>query len=84
MSSTCEIQPSDAEIEALAAEIRGVSSKEKLLLRSGLEAQLSLITASADALPVEILRKWLSRIKLAQAVERVFRPVLPIPASVCN
>jgi hypothetical protein len=82
MPSTCEIQPSDAEIEALEAEIQGVSSKEKLLLRSALQAQLSLIRASANASPVEILRQWLSRIKLSEAVEKVFRLVLPILASV--
>ena len=82
MSSTCEIQPSDAEIEALAAEIKAVSSNEKLLLRPALEALLSLIRASANASPVEILRQWLSRIKLSEAVEKVFRLVLPILASV--
>jgi hypothetical protein len=47
VSSICKIQPSDAEIEALAAEIGCVSYKERFLLTSGLEAQLSLIRASA-------------------------------------
>jgi hypothetical protein len=78
MSSTCEIQFSDAEIKALEAEIQGVS---KLVLRSALQTQISLIKASANASPVEILRQWLSRIKLSDAVVKVFRPVLPIPAS---
>jgi hypothetical protein len=76
------MQPSDAEIEALEAEIRGVSSKEKLLLRSALQAQLSVIKASANASPVEVLRQWLSRIKLSEAVEKVFHLILPILTSI--
>jgi hypothetical protein len=79
MSSTREIQPSNAEIEALAAEIQRVPSKT---LRSALQTQLSLIRASADASPVELLRQWLSRATSTEAVEKVFRPVLPILASV--
>ncbi len=82
MSSTAEMQLSDAEMEALAAEIQGVSSKEKMLVRPALQALLSLIRTSADASLVEIVRKWLSQIKLAEAVVKVFRLLLHIPVSV--
>ena len=57
MTSTREIQYSNAEIEVLAAEIQRVPSNG---LRSALQTQLSLIRASADASPVELLRQWLS------------------------
>ena len=79
MSSTCEIQPSNAEIEVLAAEIQRVPSKG---LRSALQTQLSLVRASADASPVELLRQWLSRATSTENVVKVCRPVSPIPASV--
>jgi hypothetical protein len=72
MSSTREMQLSDAEIEALTAEIQSVSSKEKLLARPALYAMLSLIRASADSSLIEILRMWLSRIKLSESVVKVF------------
>jgi hypothetical protein len=81
-----EMQPSNAEIkalhEALQTEIQDVSSKEILHLKSALQAQLSIIRASANDSPVEILRKWLARIKSPEAVKKVFCLVLPILASV--
>jgi hypothetical protein len=76
------MQLSDAEMEALAAEIQGVSSKEKMLVRPALQALLFLIRTSADASLVEIVRKWLSQIKLAETVVKVFRLLLHIPVSV--
>jgi hypothetical protein len=66
-----EIQPS--EIEALAARVKAVSSKT---VRYVLQVQLSLIRASANASPVEILNEWLSRFEFSETVEKVFRPVL--------
>jgi hypothetical protein len=66
-----EIQPS--EIEALAARVKALSSKT---VKSVLQAQLSLIRALANASPVEILNKWLSRFEFSETVEKVFRPVL--------
>jgi hypothetical protein len=82
MSPTGDIQLSDAEIEALAAEIQGVSSKEKMLVRPTLQALLLLIRTSANASLLEIVRKWLSEIKLTEGVVKVFHPLLPIPVSV--
>jgi hypothetical protein len=82
MSPTGDIQLSDAEIEALAAEIQGVSSKDKMLVRPTLQALLLLIRTSADASLFEIVRKWLSEIKLTEGVVKVFHPLLPIPVSV--
>jgi hypothetical protein len=79
MSPTGDIQLSDAEIEALAAEIQGVSSKDKMLVRPTLQALLLLIRTSADASLFEIVRKWLSEIKLTEGVVKVFHP---IPVSV--
>jgi len=81
MPSTRKIQPSNAEIEALEAEFKRLPSKT---LRSTLQTLLSLIKASADASPIELLRQWLSRPILTEAIEKVFRPVLPILASVRN
>jgi hypothetical protein len=82
MSPTGDIQLSDAEIEALAAEIQGVSSKDKMLVRPTLQALLLLIRTSADASLFEIVRKWLSEIKLTEGIVKVFHPLLPIPVSV--
>jgi hypothetical protein len=82
MSPTGDIKLSDAEIEALAAEIQGVSSKDKMLARPTLQALLLLIRTSADASLFEIVRKWLSEIKLAEGVVKVFHPLLPISVSV--
>jgi hypothetical protein len=82
MSPTGDIQLSDAEIEALAAEIQGVSSKDKMLVRPTLQALLLLIRTSADASLFETVRKWLSEIKLTKGVVKVFHPLLPIPVSV--
>jgi len=78
MSFTSEIQPSDAEIEALAAKIQGLPSKHT---RSTLQTLLSLISSSANASPIEILRKWLSRAELTEKIIKAFRPILPIQAS---
>jgi len=80
MSSTCETQFSDAEIKALAAEIEAISSKEKTLAKPALRALLSLINKSAYISP--LLCRWISQIQLTENVVKVFRPVLPIPASV--
>jgi hypothetical protein len=84
MPFTREIQPSIAKMEALAAEIKDISSHERFLLRPVLEALLSLIETSTDALPVEILRKLLSQRKSPRTVENVLRPVLPILTSFCG
>jgi hypothetical protein len=80
MSSTCEIQLSDAEIKALTAKIEAISSKEKILAKPALQALLSLINKPADISP--LLCRWISQIQLTENVVKVFRPVLPIPASV--
>jgi hypothetical protein len=80
MSSTNKIQLSDAEIEALAAEIEVVSSKEKVHLRPVLRALLEVINKPADTAP--LLHKWLSRVQVAENVVKVFHTVLPIPASI--
>jgi hypothetical protein len=82
--SSKQIQPPNAEIEALQAQIQDVSSKEILHFKSALQAQLSLIRASANASPVEILLKWLARIKSTTKVKKVFCLVLPILVSVYN
>ena len=82
MSPTGDIQLSDAEIEALAAKIQGVSSKDKMLVRPTLQALLLLIRTSADASLFEIVCKWISEIKLTEGVVKVFHPLLPIPVSV--
>jgi hypothetical protein len=66
----------------LAAEIKGVSSKEKMLVRPTLQALLLLISRSADASLLEIVRKWLSEINLTEGVVKIFHPFLPIPVSV--
>lgn len=66
-----EIQPS--EIEALAVRVKAVSSKT---VRSVLQAQLSLIRASANTSPVEIFTKWLSQFEFSETVENIFHPVL--------
>jgi hypothetical protein len=76
MFSTREIQPSNAEIEVLAAEIQRVPSKN---LRSALQTQLFLIRASADASPVELLCQWLSRATSTENVEKVCRTFLQPP-----
>jgi hypothetical protein len=80
MSSTSKIQLSDAEIEALAAEIEAVSSKEKVHLRPVLRALLEVINKPADASP--LLHKWLSRVQVAESVVKVFHTILPIPVSI--
>jgi len=82
MSPTDDIQLSDAEIEALAAEIQSVSPKEKMLVRSTLQALLLLTRILANASLLEIVRKWLSEIKLTESVVKVFHPLLPIPVFV--
>jgi len=82
MSPTDNIHLSDAEIEALAAEIQGVSSKERMLIRPTLQALLLHIRTSADASLFEIVRTWLSKLKLTEGVVKVFHPLLPIPVSV--
>jgi hypothetical protein len=76
------IHLSNAEIEALAAEIQGVSSKERMLIRPTLQALLLHIRTSADASLFEIVRTWLSELKLTKGVVKVFYPLLPIPVSV--
>jgi hypothetical protein len=78
MSSTREI-PSNAEIEALAAKIRVLRSKQA---RTTFQTLLSLISSSAGDSPIEILSKWLSQTELTENIVKVFRPILPIQASV--
>jgi len=69
--SSKQIRPSNAEIEALQAQIQDVSFKEILHFRSALQAQLSLSRSSANASLVEILRKWLARIKSPKVAKKI-------------
>jgi hypothetical protein len=80
MSSTHEIQLSDAEVEALTAQIEAISSKEKVLAKPILRALLSLINKPVDI--SSLLRQWLSKVKVAESFVKVFHSVLSIPASV--
>jgi hypothetical protein len=80
MSSTHEIQLTDAEVEALAAQIEAISSKEKALAKPILRALLSVVNKPVDI--SSLLRQWLSKVKVAESVVKVFHSVLSIPASV--
>jgi len=80
MSSTSNIQVSNAGIEALAAKIEAVSSKEKVHFRPVLRLLLEIINQPADV--SSLLRKWLSQAEGAKNVAKVFHPVLPILASI--
>jgi hypothetical protein len=82
MSSTNEIQLSDVEMEALAAKIEAISPKEKVKARPVLRALLGLINKPADT--SSILHEWLSKIQSTESVIKVFHPVLPISACVCD
>jgi hypothetical protein len=65
----------NTEIEALTAEIREISSKQKLLARPALQSFLNFIIKPVDISPVAaagLLRKWLSRIQLAESLVKVF------------
>jgi hypothetical protein len=72
MPSTREI-PSNAEIEALAAKIRVLRSKQA---RTTFQTLLSLISSSAGDSPIELLSKWLSQTELTENIVKVFRPIL--------
>jgi hypothetical protein len=82
MSPIDNIHLSDAKVEALAAEIQGVSSKERMLTRPTLQALLLHIRTSSEASLFEIVRTWLYELKLAKGVVKVFHPLLPILVSV--
>jgi hypothetical protein len=74
--SSEQIQPG---IEALQAQIQDVSPTEILHFKSALQAQLSLIRASDNASPVEILLKWLARIKSTTKVKKINAREATIP-----
>jgi len=66
---------SENEIKAMKAEIQHVSSTKKMLARPALQVMLDLIDPLFPISPVDLLRQYLTRIKAAESLVKVFSPI---------
>jgi hypothetical protein len=67
---------SEDEIKAINAEIEHISSTKKMLARPALQFMLNLINPSFSISSVELFRQYLTRIKAAECIVKVFYSIL--------